>query len=48
MPVAVTAVLFVFWIVMAYRSFQKGDMLLTGVYLLVGVALSVYRIRARR
>lgn len=46
MPVAVTFVLFLFWIVLAYREFQRGDMLLAGVFLLVGVVLTVYRYRA--
>lgn len=45
MPVAVTLVLMVFWLVMAYREFQRGDMLLMGVFLLVGVVLTVYRLR---
>ena len=43
MPIAVTAVLFVFWIVMAYRAFQRGDMLLAIVFAAVGIVLSVYR-----
>jgi hypothetical protein len=46
MPVAVTLVLFLFWIVLAYREFQRGDMLLAGVFLLVGVVLTVYRYKA--
>ncbi|HEV2443001.1 MAG TPA: hypothetical protein VGT07_10800 [Steroidobacteraceae bacterium] len=45
MPVAVTFVLFLFWIVLAYREFQRGDMLLAGVFLLVGVVLTIYRYR---
>ncbi len=47
MPVAVTFVLFLFWIVLAYREFQRGDMLLAGVFFLVGVVLTVYRYRRR-
>ena len=47
MPVAVTSVLFLFWIVLAYRSFQRGDMVQAGVFLLVGVVLTVYRFRRR-
>jgi hypothetical protein len=46
MPVAVTFVLFLFWIVLAYREFQRGDLLLAGVFLLVGVVLTVYRYRS--
>jgi hypothetical protein len=45
MPVALTVVLLVFWLAMAYRAFQRGDMLLTTVFLLVGIVLSVYRLR---
>ncbi len=45
MPVAVTLVLLFFWLAMAYRSFQRGDLMLAAVFLLVGVVLSVYRLR---
>ena len=45
MPVALTLVLLVFWLAMAYRSFQRGDLLLAGVFLAVGVVLTVYRLR---
>ena len=44
-PIAVTAVLFIFWIVMAYRQLQRGDLLLAVVFLAVGVVLSIYRLR---
>ena len=45
MPVAIVIVLLVFWGVMAYRAFQRGDLLLTGVFLAVGIVLTVYRLR---
>jgi len=45
MPFAISAVLFVFWMVIAYREYQRGDLLLAGVFALVGVVLTVYRIR---
>lgn len=45
MPVALTLVLLVFWVAVAYRSFQRGDLVLAGVFLAVGVALTVYRLR---
>jgi hypothetical protein len=45
MPVAVTLVLLVFWIAMAFRQFQRGDLMLAGVFLAVGIALTVYRLR---
>jgi hypothetical protein len=33
---------------MAYRAFQRGDLLVAGILLAVGVALSVYRMGAAR
>jgi hypothetical protein len=45
MLVAVVIVLLVFWAAMAFRAFQRGDLLLAGVFLAVGVALTVYRLR---
>jgi uncharacterized membrane protein YqjE len=45
MPVAVTLILLVFWLVLAYRRFQQGDLLLAGVFLAVGIALTVFRLR---
>ena len=29
----------------AYRQFQRGDYLLAGIFLFVGIALTVFRIR---
>jgi hypothetical protein len=45
-PVVVTLILLGFWLALAYRRFQAGDMLLAGIFLAVGVALTVYRLRA--
>jgi hypothetical protein len=45
MPFAISAVLFVFWMALAYREYQRGDLLLAGVFALVGIVLTVYRIR---
>ena len=45
MPVVVTLVLLLFWLAIAYRSFQRGDLLMAGIFLLVGVVLTVYRLR---
>jgi len=45
MPVAITAVLFFLWMAIAYRQYQRGDLLLAGICLLVGVLLSVYRLK---
>jgi hypothetical protein len=48
MRTAVIAVLCVFWLVLAYREFQRGDVLLAGVFLAVGVALTAYRLTKRQ
>jgi hypothetical protein len=45
MPIAVTLALLLFWLVLAYRQFQRGDLLLAVIFLFVGVGLTVYRIR---
>lgn len=45
MKIGIIAALAIFWIVMAYRQFQRGDMLLGGVFILAGIALTTYRIR---
>jgi hypothetical protein len=43
MPIAVTFVLFIFWIFMAYRAFERGDVMMAGVFALVGIVLTAYR-----
>ena len=48
MGLAVTLVLLLFWLVMAWRSFQRGDLLVASVLLAVGVVLTLYRLRLRR
>jgi Flp pilus assembly protein TadB len=48
MPLALTLILLVLWLVLAFRAFQRGDMLLAGVFLAVGVGLALYRLRARQ
>ena len=45
MPVVVTLALLVFWVVIAYRQYQRGDMVLAGIFLFVGIVLTIYRIR---
>jgi hypothetical protein len=45
MPIAVTLALLLFWVVIAYRQYQRGDMVLAGIFLFVGIALTIYRIR---
>jgi hypothetical protein len=45
MPIAVTLALLVFWVAIAYRQYQRGDMVLAGIFLFVGIVLTIYRIR---
>jgi hypothetical protein len=45
MRLFVIVALAIFWIVMAYRAYARGDMMLAGVYILAGVALTIYRLR---
>ncbi|MGO8976921.1 MAG: hypothetical protein ACLQNV_25795 [Steroidobacteraceae bacterium] len=46
MPIPVTIVLFIFWIFIAYRAFERGDMVMAGVFFLVGIVLTAYRYSA--
>jgi hypothetical protein len=48
MPVVLATVLLVLWIAMAYREFQRGNLMLAAVFLLVGIGLAVFRLRVRR
>ena len=45
MPIAVTLALLLFWVVIAYRQYQRGDMALAAIFLFVGIVLTIYRIR---
>ena len=45
MKMVVIAVLCVFWLAMAYRQFQHGDMMMAGIFLVIGVTLTAYRLR---
>lgn len=45
MKIAIIALLCVFWMFLAYRAFSRGDLLLGGVYIVIGIALTVYRLR---
>ena len=45
MGLAVTLVLLLVWLTLAYRQFQRGDLLLAGAFLAVGIVLTVYRLR---
>jgi hypothetical protein len=48
MPIAVVLILLVFWLAMAYREFERGDLMLAGIFVLVGIALTAYRYQAAR
>jgi hypothetical protein len=48
MPVVLAIVLLVLWIAMAYREFQRGNLMLAAMFLLVGIGLAVFRLRVRR
>ncbi len=46
MSIALIVALLAFWLAVAWREYQRGDLLLAGVFLLVGLVLTVYRYRA--
>ncbi len=45
MGVALSLILLVFWLVLAFRSFQRGDLTMAGLFLAIGIALTIYRLR---
>jgi hypothetical protein len=45
MPIVVTLALLLFWVVIAYRQYQRGDMVLAAIFLFVGIVLTIFRIR---
>jgi len=45
MKMAVIVILCIFWLAMAFREYQRGDMLLAGIFIFVGIALTTYRLR---
>jgi hypothetical protein len=45
MKIAVIIILLVFWLALAFRAFSRGDMVMGGIFLLVGIALTAYRLR---
>ena len=48
MSLPVTSVMLIFWLFMAYRAFQRGDIPMAAVFTLVGVVLTVYRLKTLR
>jgi hypothetical protein len=47
MPMPLVLLLLVFWISLAYRALQRGDIATAAIYIAIGVALTVYRLRKR-
>jgi hypothetical protein len=45
MRMVVVLVLLVFWCVLAFRAFQRGDMTIAVLYAVVGIVLTVWRLR---
>ncbi len=45
MRIGIIVALAIFWLVLAYREYQQGDMLLAGVFIIAGIALTIYRLR---
>lgn len=45
MRLAVIVALAIFWLVMAYLQFQRGHMVLGIVFIVVGIVLTLYRLR---
>jgi uncharacterized membrane protein YoaT (DUF817 family) len=41
----IVVLLLVFWLFLAYRSFERGDMAMAVLFLLIGIALTIYRLR---
>jgi len=39
--------LLVFWIFLAYRALARGDIVMAALFGIVGVSLTVYRLRSR-
>lgn len=48
MRIALIMALLFFWLFLANRALQRGDMALAGVYAMVGVVLTVYRLSRKR
>jgi hypothetical protein len=45
MRLVIIIALAIFWLVLAVRAFERGDMVLAGVYIIIGIALTVYRLK---
>jgi len=47
MNIVVILLLACVWAFLAFRAFQRGDMYLAGFFILVGIGLTVFRLRSR-
>jgi hypothetical protein len=47
MNIALVVALLCFWLFFAYRAFESGDVPKAIMFLIVGAALTLYRLRAR-
>jgi hypothetical protein len=45
MRLAIIVLLLVFWVFLAARALQRGDTALAGLFLVIGIALTAYRLR---
>lgn len=48
MRMAIIAALCVIWMAAAYHEYRAGDMMLAGVFVMVGIALTAYRVSKLR
>jgi hypothetical protein len=39
--------LLLFWIFLAYRAAMRGDVTMAAVFVIVGISISLYRLRSR-
>jgi len=39
--------LLAFWIFLAYRAIERGDTVMAAVFVVVGISLTLYRLRSR-
>ncbi|HEX4600105.1 MAG TPA: hypothetical protein VH116_01830 [Gemmatimonadales bacterium] len=45
MRMVIVLLLLVFWCVLAFRAFQRGDMTMAVLFAAIGVVLTVWRLR---
>lgn len=48
MPIAVVVALAIFWAFMAFRALERGDVAMAAVFLMVGVVLTIYRLKNKK